>query len=181
MILPIYVYGQPVLREIAKPVDLNMEGLDQLIADMYETMKNADGVGIAAPQVGKSLRIVIVDGTDIADDYPELKDFKRVMINPEIIDKSEETADYSEGCLSVPDINCNVTRPKRITVKYFNEKKEEVTESFDGFGCRMVEHELDHLEGHMFIDRVSQIRRKLIGGKLRKLETRNFRPRYKIK
>ena len=103
------------------------------------------------------------------------------MINPEITEKSEETAEYSEGCLSVPDINCSVIRPKKITVRYFNEKREQVTETFDGFGCRMVEHELDHLEGHMFIDRVSQIRRKLIGGKLRKLETRNFRPRYKIK
>ena len=83
--------------------------------------------------------------------------------------------------MSVADINCSVTRPKRITLKYINQKRETVTETFDGFGCRMVEHELDHLDGHMFIDRVSQIRRKLIGGKLRKLETRNFRPRYKIK
>lgn len=181
MILPIYVYGQPVLREIAKPVDLEMEGLDQLIADMEETMKNADGVGIAAPQVGRSLRILIVSGADLSEDYPELRNFRRVMINPEVIEKSEETAEYSEGCLSVPDINCNVIRPKRITVRYINQNRETVTESFDGFGCRMVEHELDHLDGHMFVDRVSQIRRKLIGGKLRKLETRNFRPRYRIK
>ena len=181
MILPIYVYGQAVLREVAKPVDLQMEGLDQLIDDMYETMKNADGVGIAAPQVGHSLRILIVDGTDIAEDYPELKDFKRIMINPEIIEASEETAEYSEGCLSVPDINCDVVRPKTITVKYINDKRETVTEQFDGFACRMVEHELDHLDGHMFIDRVSQMRRKLLGGKLRRLEARTFRPRYKIK
>ena len=181
MILPIYVYGQPVLREIAKPVDLNMEGLDQLISDMYETMKNADGVGIAAPQVGKSLRIVIVDGTDLTEDYPELKDFKRIMINPEIIEKSEETAEYSEGCLSVPDINCNVTRPKSITVKYINEKKETVTEKFDGFGCRMVEHELDHLEGHMFIDHISPLRRQLIQNKLKALTQGRYRCGYKTK
>ncbi|MBR4805280.1 MAG: peptide deformylase [Bacteroidales bacterium] len=181
MVLPIYVYGQQVLREIAKPVDPNMEGLDTLLSDMYETMKNADGVGIAAPQVGKSLRVVIVDGTDIAEDYPELKDFKRYMINPEILEESEETSEYSEGCLSVPDINCNVIRPSKIKVRYINEKRQEVTEEFSGFGCRMVQHELDHLDGHLFVDRFSQIRRKLIGGKLRKLETRNFRPRYKIK
>ena len=173
--------GDDVLLKKCRTVDKFNNRLFELLDDMADTLYESDGVGLAAPQVGKSLRIVIVDGTDLVDDYPELKDFKRVMINPEITEKSEETAEYSEGCLSVPDINCSVIRPKKITVRYFNEKREQVTETFDGFGCRMVEHELDHLEGHMFIDRVSQIRRKLIGGKLRKLETRNFRPRYKIK
>ncbi len=180
MILPIYVYGEPVLREQAKEVDLKMEGLEQLLADMYETMANADGVGIAAPQVGKSLRILIVDGRELTEDYPELKDFIRYMINPQVLWQSDSTTTYSEGCLSVPDINCDVERPAAIKVKYINHKMEEVTEEFTGFACRMVQHELDHLDGHLFVDKVSPIRRKLIGGKLRKIEGGNFRPRYKV-
>lgn len=180
MILPIYVYGSEVLREKAQPVDTKMDGLSQLLKDMYETMKNADGVGIAAPQVGKSLQILIVDGTDIADDYPELKTFIRYMINPEIIQESEATAEYSEGCLSVPDIHADVVRPQKIKVRYINEKLEQVEEEFDGFAARMVQHEYDHLQGIMFVDRVSQLRKKLIGGKLKKIESGNFRPRYKV-
>ncbi len=180
MILPIHVYGSPVLREVAKPVDLKTEGLRQLLDDMYETMKNADGVGIAAPQVGKSLRMVIVDGTDLVEDFPELKDFKRYMINPEIIEESDMEVEYSEGCLSVPDIHCDVYRPEWIKVRYTNENFEEVVEKFEGFGCRMVEHELDHLDGHMFVDRVSSIRKKLISGKLRNIEHGKFAARYRV-
>lgn len=179
MILPIYVYGSPVLREIAKPADLKMEGLQQFLQDMFETMKNADGVGLAAPQVGKSLRILVVDGSDLAEDFPELKDFRRFMINPEVIEESDTEVEYSEGCLSVPDIHCDVFRPEWITVRYFNEKSEEVTEKFEGFACRMVEHELDHLDGHLFIDHVSQIRKKLISGRLRNIESGKARPRYR--
>ena len=147
MILPIYIYGSHVLRERAMEVDIEKEeGLQTLIEDMYQTMKHADGVGIAAPQVGKSLRIVIVDGEDLAEDMPELKGFKRVMINPEITFESKETAEYSEGCLSVPNIHADVVRPRQIKVRYLNEKYEEVEEEFNGFGCRMVQHELDHLD-----------------------------------
>lgn len=181
MILPIYVYGAGVLREKARSVDVQKEeGLQELIADMYETMKHADGVGIAAPQVGKSLRIVIVDGSDLAEDMPELKDFKRIMINPEITFESEETAEYSEGCLSVPSVHADVVRPKEIRVKYLNEKYEEVEELFSGFGCRMVEHELDHLEGHVFVDRVSQIRRKMLQSRLNNIASGKVRTFYKI-
>ncbi len=179
MILPVYTYGSPILRAQAKEVDLKMEGLEQLIADMHQTMKHAEGVGIAAPQVGKSLRILIVDGTDLAEDYPELKSFYRVMINPVVLEESSETAEFSEGCLSVPDIRADVTRAARIKVEYFNEKFEKVVEDFDGFGCRMVQHEMDHLDGKMFVDRVSPLRKKLMGGKLRRIEKGEVRTRYK--
>lgn len=179
MILPIYTYGSPVLRERAQEVDLKMEGLTQLLKDMHETMKHAEGVGIAAPQVGKSLRMLIVDGTELGEDYPELTKFIRFMINPVVLYESEETADYSEGCLSVPDVRADVTRPAKIRVKYINEKFEEVEEEFEGFACRMVEHELDHLNGKMFVDRVSPLRKKLIGGKLRRIERDEVRTRYR--
>ncbi len=187
MLLPIYVYGTGVLREMAAPVEIeqikgNEEKLKELrefIENMYQTMKHADGVGIAAPQVGVSKRILIVDGTGLADDMPQLKEFKKIMINPEVLEESSETAEYSEGCLSVPDIHCDVTRPKIITVEYYNENLEKVKETYDGFGCRMVEHELDHLNGHMFVDRISPIRRKLIGAKLTKLQSGKVRTSYK--
>lgn len=181
MILPIYIYGSHVLRERAREVDIEKEeGLQTLIEDMYQTMKHADGVGIAAPQVGKSLRIVIVDGEDLADDMPELKGFKRVMINPEITFESKETAEYSEGCLSVPNIHADVVRPRQIKVRYLNEKYEEVEEEFNGFGCRMVQHELDHLDGHLFTDRVSQIRKKILQSKLNKMAAGKVNTHYKI-
>ena len=179
MILPIYTYGSPVLREQAKEVDIKMEGLNQLLTDMYETMKHAEGVGIAAPQVGKSLRILIVDGSDLSEDFPELKSFIRYMINPVVLQESAETADYSEGCLSVPDVRADVTRPAKIKVRYVNEKLQEVEEEFDGFACRMVQHEIDHLNGKMFVDRVSPLRKKLMGGKLRRIEKGEVRTRYR--
>ena len=139
MILPIYIYGSGVLREKAAEVDLNnTEGLSELIDNMYQTMRESDGVGIAAPQVGKSLRLLIVDGADLAEDMPELEGFKRVMINPVTLWESEETAEYSEGCLSVPNIHADVVRPKSIRVKYYNEKYEQVEEDFTSFACRMV-------------------------------------------
>lgn len=181
MILPIYIYGAPVLRERAKEVDIEKEkGLQRLIDDMYQTMKNADGVGIAAPQVGKSLRILIVDGEELSDDMPQLKGFKRVMINPTITFESSQTAEYSEGCLSVPDIHADVIRPRQIKVKYLNEKYEEIEEEFNGFACRMVQHEIDHLDGHLFTDRISQIRKKILRSKLNRMAGGDVRAHYKI-
>lgn len=187
MLLPIYIYGTGVLREKAQPVDLETEEgkeerlqqIKELFRNMYETMKHADGVGIAAPQVGVSKRMLIVDGSDLAEDMPELKGFKRYMINPVVTMESTETAEYSEGCLSVPDIHADVTRPKTIEVEYYNENFEKVKETFTGFGCRMVEHEMDHLEGHTFVDRVSPIRRKLMSAKLTKLQAGKVRTSYK--
>ncbi len=181
MILPIYVYGSGVLRERATEVDLNnTEGLQELIVNMDDTMKHSDGVGIAAPQVGKSLRLLIVDGSPLGEDMPELADFRRIMINPVKTWESEETAEYSEGCLSVPDIHADVVRPAEMKVKYFNEKYEEVEEIFTGFACRMVQHEMDHLDGYMFVDRVSQIRKKMIQAKLNKIASGKVRTHYKI-
>ena len=182
MILPIYLYGSDVLRKENKEADLNdREGLAQLIADMKETLKVADGCGLAAPQVGVNLRVVIVDGTDLSDSFDYLKDFQRVMINPVIIEESEETCEYSEGCLSVPGIYAEVRRPSRIKVEYYNEKFEKVVEEFDRFACRMVQHELSHLDGNLFVDNVSPIRRKMIARKLQAIAKGTIQTRYKSK
>lgn len=182
MILPIYLYGSEKLRKENLEADLqDKEGLAKLLADMKETLKEADGCGLAAPQVGVNLRVVIVDGTDLSDTYDYLKDFRRVMINPVVLEESEETCEYSEGCLSVPGIYAEVTRPSKIKVEYYNEDLEKVVEEFDRFACRMVQHELSHLEGNLFVDNVSPIRRKMIARKLQAISKGTVQTRYKSK
>ena len=182
MILPIYLYGSEKLRKENLEADLqDKEGLAKLLADMKETLKEADGCGLAAPQVGVNLRVVIVDGTDLSDTYDYLSDFRRVMINPVVLEESEETCEYSEGCLSVPGIYAEVTRPSKIKVEYYNEDLEKVVEEFDRFACRMVQHELSHLEGNLFVDNVSPIRRKMIARKLQAISKGTVQTRYKSK
>ena len=182
MILPIYLYGSEVLRRENAEADLNdKEGLAKLIADMKETLKVADGCGLAAPQVGVNLRVVLVDGTDLSDTYDYLKDFRSTMINPVVIEESEETCEYSEGCLSVPGVYAEVRRPSRIKVEYYNEDLEKVVEEFDSFGCRMVQHELSHLEGSLFVDEFSPIRRKMMARKLQAISKGAVQTRYKSK
>lgn len=182
MIQPIYVYGSEVLRAIAKEVKLeDKEHLNTLITDLKETLKNSDGCGLAAPQIGVSERVVIVDGTGMTDVYDYLKDFKRVLINPVITEESEKTVTYSEGCLSIPGVYCDVTRPASMTVEYYNENLEKVTEKFDKFGCRMVQHELSHLDGDLFTDHVSQIRKKMIAKKLINISHGKVSTHYKTK
>ena len=182
MILPIYLYGSEVLRNENKEADLqDREGLAKLIEDMKDTLKVADGCGLAAPQVGVNLRVVIVDGRELTETYDYLKDFFRVMINPVVLEESEETCEFSEGCLSVPGIYAEVRRPSVIKVEYYNENLEKVTEVFDRFACRMVQHELSHLEGNLFVDNVSQIRRKMIARKLQAISKGAVQTRYKSK
>ena len=182
MILPIYLYGSEKLRNENADADLqDKEGLTKLISDMKETLQAADGCGLAAPQVGVNQRVVIVDGSDLTDTYDYLKDFRRVMINPVVLEESKETCEFSEGCLSVPGIYAEVVRPARIKVEYYDENFEKVVEEFDRFACRMVQHELSHLEGILFVDNVSQIRRKMIARKLQAISKGAVQTRYKSK
>jgi peptide deformylase len=184
MILPIFVYGADVLREKAKEIDISKEGLKEelkvLVANMRETMAKADGVGLAAPQVGLSIRLVIVDGEQLSDDYPELATFKRAMINPVFLEESNEEIEFSEGCLSIPDIHANVIRPKIVKVSYYDEdfiKREEV---LDNFAARMVQHEVDHLEGILFTDKAAPIRKKMLQSKLNDIKVGKTKTFYKI-
>ena len=180
MILPIYLYGQPVLRKQAEEIEQTPE-LKQFIADMYETLTQAEGCGLAAPQVGKPWRLFVVDGTELAEDYPECKDFKRAFINPELIEESEETCTYSEGCLSLPGISENVVRPATIKIRYLDEDFKEHEETFTGFQARIVQHEYDHLEGHVFTDRISPIRKTFVRNKLASIAKGKTGARYKYK
>ena len=182
MVLPIYLYGQQVLRDRAKEAALSdREGLQNLVRDLWDTLAKADGCGLAAPQVGISLRVFVVDGTVVADTYPYLKDFKRTMINPEIIGESNESCEYSEGCLSVPGIYADVRRPSSITIRYYDENLNEVTETLDKFGARIVQHEYQHLDGGLFVDSIAPIRRKMISKKLLGISKGRISTRYKTK
>ncbi len=182
MIREIYLYGSSVLRQKAKDVDLtDTEHLKNLIQDLKDTLKVADGCGLAAPQIGVSERVVIVDGDIMKDVYDYLAGFRRTLINPVIIDHSAATCTYEEGCLSVPGIYANVTRPQSITVRYYDEDLKEVTETFDRFASRMVQHELSHLEGQLFTDIVAPVRKKIISKKLTEISAGKQRPRYKAK
>ena len=182
MILPIYLYGSEVLRRENVDVDLNdKEGIATLLENMWETLANADGCGLAAPQVGVNKNLVIVDGRELSDSYDYLHDFVRVMINPVVLEESEETCEYSEGCLSVPGVYAEVVRPSKIKVEYYNENLEKVVEEFDRFACRMVQHELSHLEGNLFVDNISPIRRKMLARKLVAISKGAVQTRYKSK
>ncbi|MGN0191355.1 MAG: peptide deformylase [Candidatus Cryptobacteroides sp.] len=182
MILPIYLYGQEVLRKVDAEADLEKKDeILKLVADMKDTLKVSDGCGLAAPQVGVPLRILIVDGTEMTDVYPELKDFRRTMINPVVLEESADRCTYSEGCLSVPGIYADVVRPSAIKVEYYDENFEKQVEVLDKFACRMVQHELAHLEGKLFVDELPPIRKKLISKKLQNIAAGKIRTRYRSK
>ncbi|MDR0758232.1 MAG: peptide deformylase [Tannerella sp.] len=166
MILPVYTYGQPVLREKTHDIDADYPGIKQLIADMFETMYQAEGIGLAAPQIGRSIRLLVIDTDALKKSYPECRKFKRVMINPEIVEKSDKTIVQEEGCLSFPGIHEKVERAARIRVRYLNEDFVAQEEILENFAARVVQHEYEHLDGEMLIDHISPIRKQLNKGKL---------------
>lgn len=178
---PITVYGDLILRKRAKEIEEDMEGLNEIIENMWETMYYADGVGLAAPQAGLSIRMFVIDGSAGADEEPELKDFKKVFINPEIIELSGDSWVMNEGCLSLPEIREDVSRPDTVRIKYFDENFKEHDEEFSGFAGRVIQHEFDHLEGKLFVDYLSPLRKRLLKSKLNDIARGNIQPHYKIK
>lgn len=181
MILPIYTYGQPVLRKVAEDIDADYPELKQLVENMYETNERADGVGLAAPQIGLPIRVVIVDLRPLAEDMPEYAEFKRAYINGYIVDEEGETILMDEGCLSLPGIHEKVPRAERVRVQYVDENFVEHDEWVDGFLARVLQHEFDHLEGKVFTDRISPLRRQMNKGKFNALLTGKVRCDYKVK
>ena len=181
MILPIYLYGQPVLKKVAEDIDAEYPNLKELIQNMFDTMHQAQGIGLAAPQIGLAIRLVVVDLDVLAEDEPEFKDFRRVYINAHIIETSEETDTMEEGCLSLPGLHEKVTRPSRIHVTYLDENFVEHDEWVEGFLARVMQHEFDHLEGKVFADRISMMRRQMNKGKLANLAKGNVACGYKTK
>ena len=182
MVLPIYIYGQPVLRKVAEDITPDYPQLKELIADMWETLAESEGIGLAAPQIGKSIRVVVIDLDVLSDDMPEYKDFRRVFINAHIVEKDDSATDTSEeGCLSLPAIHEKVVRPKRIHVQWMDEEFQPHDEWIEGYLARVMQHEFDHLEGHMFIDHISPLRKQLIKSKLRALMQGRYRCGYRTK
>jgi len=181
MILPIYLYGQPALRKETEEIEKGEIDVKQLIADMQETLTSAEGCGLAAPQIGLSKRLFIVDGSELGEDYPDCVDFRQVFINPEIIEESEDTSTYSEGCLSLPGISENVVRPKTIIIQYQDADFNWHEDTYTDFKARIVQHEYDHLEGHVFTDRISPIRKQFVKGKLTNIAKGKTGARYRYK
>lgn len=167
MIQPIYIYGQPVLRRETDEISPEYPGLKKLIEDMWETMYNAEGVGLAAPQIGKSISLIVLDGSVLAEDFPECKDSKMVLINPELeVIEDIEPVTRNEGCLSLPGLSEAVKRTEHIRLNWLDENFEEHEKEFTGFLSRIIQHEYDHLLGTVYTDRISPIRKQLVRNKL---------------
>lgn len=181
MLLPIYLYGQPVLRKIASTIDKDFPNFQELLANMWETMAKADGVGLAAPQVGQSIRLFVIDGSGFIDKDPSMKDFKKTFINAQMLDESGENNSFNEGCLSVPGIREDVVRKSKIKIRYQDENFNEFEEEFEGLKARIIQHEYDHLQGKMLIDHINPLKRRMLQGKLNNISKGKVTCDYKFK
>ncbi len=182
MILPIYLYGQPVLRKVANDITPDYPNIKELIDNMFETMYKADGIGLAAPQIGLDIRLLVIDLNPLAEDEPAFKDVKKIMINAHIVHIEGEEALMEEGCLSLPGIHEKVARQGKIRIQYLDENFTSHDEEYEGFLARVIQHEYDHLEGKLFIDKISGIRKQLIKSKLNNLVKGNVSNcNYKVK
>lgn len=181
MIKPIVAYGTPVLRKIATEITKDYPELDVTIKNLYDTLENSEGVGLAAPQIGLSIRIFVIDANGFAEDYPDAKGFKRTFINPQILELTGEEWLFNEGCLSFPGIFEDVSRPEFVKLRYLDEKFEEHIETFSGICARIIQHEYDHLDGKCFIDHLTPLKRRMLTGKLNNILKGKVSTRYKIK
>lgn len=187
MILPIRAFGDPVLRKVARNIDQDYPELNTLIQNMYETMEDANGIGLAAPQVGLDIRLFCIDVSPLADDEDyadiaqELKGFKKVFINAKMLEESGSEWKFNEGCLSIPDIREDIKRKETIVIEYFDENFVKHTETFSDIRARVIQHEYDHIEGILFTDHLSSLKKKLVKGKLSKIMHGDVNVNYKMR
>jgi len=179
MIYPIIVYGNPVLKKKAANIVKGKLDVVQLATDMYETMLQAEGIGLAAPQIGKSIRIFVIDASKMEDE--EISDFKQIFINPEILEETGEEWTFEEGCLSITEIREDVNRQQKVTIKYYDEKWIEHKETYEGLKARIIQHEYDHIEGVLFTDHLTPFKKRLLKGKLLNISKGKVQPHYRIK
>lgn len=180
MILPIVAYGHPTLKKVAQDIDKDYPGLDELIENMFETMYASEGVGLAAPQVNLSVRLFVIDAEPYSEDDEDLKGFKKVFINPYIIEEEGDEWPFNEGCLSLPDIREEVVRKPRVRLQYYDRDFNFHDEQYEGMLARIIQHEYDHLEGILFVDRISNLRKMLLKRKLNDISTGNIDVGYKM-
>jgi len=180
MILPITAYGHPVLKKVAQDIDKDYPELEQFIKDMFETMYFAEGVGLAAPQVNKSIRVFVMDASHYADEIPEAKDFKKIFINAHITERSGDEKLVEEGCLGIPHIREEVWRKNDIRIEYYDENWQFHNETYSDMIARIIQHEYDHLDGILFVDKVSMLRKTLLKRKLQDISTGNVKTDYKM-
>lgn len=192
MILPIVAYGDPILKKEAEEIDENYADLQQLIADMFETMYHAQGVGLAAPQIGRSIRMFIVDGSPFASDEDDeeeepdpkaagIENFKKVFINPIIEEEQGEEWSFQEGCLSIPKIREDVFRKEIVRISYYDEHFQLQEETYDGYAARIIQHEYDHVDGILFTDHLSPLKRRLLSKRLQGISRGEIKVDYKMK
>ena len=181
MIYPVYIYGSPILRKEAEEVPADYPDLRQLASDMHDTMRASNGVGLAAPQIGLPLRMFVIDLSPYADEEPRLAESKRAFINPEIYEESDMEVLMSEGCLSLPGLNEDVYRAEKVRVRWLDENLAEHDEEFDGYEARVIQHEYDHLDGKLFVDHLSAIRKTMMRGKLSSMSKGKYTAKYKTK
>lgn len=179
MVYPIVMYGDPVLRKRAADIEKGSMDVKAFSDDMFETMHAAQGIGLAAPQIGKSIRMFVVDGTSLEDE-PGMENFKKVFINAEILEEDENHEEMEEGCLSIPNIREKVTRPDSIRIKYFDEEWNEYDEEYDGMKARIIQHEYDHIEGVLFLDYLTPLKKRLLKSKLNDISKGEVRTEYRI-
>ena len=181
MILPVYAYGQPVLKKVAKDIAPDYPGLEELIANMWETMENANGVGLAAPQIGKSIRLFIIDSAPMQEEGEEHLGKRGVFINAEIVEEMGDDCSYSEGCLSIPDVSGDVIRPEEIIIRYLDENFAEHEETFTGMNARVIQHEYDHIDGILFTELLKPLKRRMVNRKLEKIRKGDTSASYRMK
>ena len=180
MVYPVHIIGSSVLRKKAVEINKDYPNLKEFIENMYETMYSSDGVGLAAPQVGKAIRLFVIDASPMEEEIPELKGFKRTFIYAQITEKSEDKTRSEEGCLSIPEVREDVARHTSLTIEYFDENFEQKTEKLEGMAAVIIQHEYDHLDGILFTDKVSPLRKKFLKRKLANIAKGNFNRRYKF-
>ncbi|GGK76416.1 peptide deformylase [Rufibacter glacialis] len=181
MIYPIVAYGDPVLRTKAQDIPLDSPELEKLIEDMYETMYHAHGVGLAAPQIGKSIRLFVIDSKPFMEEGQEEKGVKQAFINPVILEESGEEWGFDEGCLSIPGVREEVWRQENIKIRYYDLQGQEHIEEFDDLTARVIQHEYDHIEGILFTDHLSALKKRLLKGKLTKITKGDVDADYRMK
>lgn len=181
MLLPIYAYGHPVLRKKADVIPTDYPDLEKLIADMWETMYHAEGVGLAAPQIGRAIRLFIIDTIQLEEKGKDVVGFKKVFINAQKVEEKGKLWAYEEGCLSIPDIRGDVDRMDTLTLRYFDENFVEQTETFDGINARVIQHEYDHTEGILFLEYLKPVKKAMIRGRLENIRKGKVKVDYKMK